>query len=122
MKVSKPPPAEKDVIKSSTSVSRSFRREGLWDGSGQVHEGDTFNLPKLFIYTGSSIRPEAVCPVTKETQTSRSRLYSMTKHSRLTIDGEDELKWLDTLKRPIKCMLGKKGEEKDAGFICFLGF
>lgn len=35
MKVSKPPPAEKDVIKSSTSVSRSFRREGLWDGSGQ---------------------------------------------------------------------------------------
>lgn len=52
-----------------------------------------------------------------ETQTLRLGLYSMRKHSRLIIDGGDELKWLDTLKRPIKCTLGKKGEEKDAGFM-----
>lgn len=75
-----------------------------------------------FIYTGSSFRPEALCPVTMETQTSPLRLYSVTKHSGLIIDGGDELKWLDALKQPIKCTLGKKGEEKDAGLICFLGF
>lgn len=98
MKVLKPPTAERDVIKSSTSA-----------------HCDVFNLLKLFVYTGSSIRPGGLCPVTMETQTLRLRICSMTKHSRL-IDGGDELKWLDTLKQPIKCMLGNKGEEKDAGF------
>lgn len=58
----------------------------------ELHQGQVFNLPKLFIYTASSFRAEALCHVTMETQTLSLRLYSVT-HSRLIIDGGGELKW-----------------------------